>query len=271
MDLIEVEVANWEKYNPRSDVKRNSWFRFENDIVTDDRFYTFTHEELLAYVYVLSTCSKRGAPRIQVNLEHVVRAARISPRAMISALDKLQELEILTADVTDALRARYADVTLRTYETNDTNVRNDTNKNTSYSDSTSAQSDMFPVEQKPRKVQRLTAADQELNRLIWKSYSETYFRRYKVEPVRNAQVNAKISALRARLGAEAVEVVAFYVHSNNAFYARSLHAIGLCLKDAESLRTQWVKGRAVTEADVRNLEKANRMQNTMDRIDGEGI
>lgn len=269
MDFIEVEVLNWEKYNPRKDVQRNSWFRFEHDVTTDDRFYHFTHEELWSYVHVLSTCSKHRASRVRINLDHVLRAARISPRALISALDKLEELEILTADVTDALRGRYADVTLRNETIRNVTERNE-ETNTSYNDTTLAQSDMFPVEQKPRKVQRLTAADQDLNREIWQAYSDAYERRYKVKPVRNATVNAKISQLRARLGAEAVGVVTFYLSSSNAFYARSLHAIGLCLKDAESLRTQWVKGRAVTEADVRNLEKSNRMQNTIERIE-EGI
>lgn len=269
MDFIEVEVFNWEKYNPRKDVQKNSWFRFEHDVTTDDRFYHFTHEELWAYVHVLSTCSKHRASRVRMNLQHVFNTTRIQPRAFISALDKLEELSILTADVTDALRERYADVTLR----NDT-IRNVTERNvetnTSCIDSTSTQGEMFPVEQKPKAVRRLNAADQDLNREIWQSYSNAYERRYNVKPVRNATVNSKISALRARLGAEAVGVVAFYVASSNAFYARSLHAIGLCLKDAESLRTQWVKGRAVTEADVRNLEKANRMQNTIERIE-EGI
>lgn len=82
----------------------------------------------------------------------------------------------------------------------------------------------------------------ELNREIWDAYKTGYQKRYKVEPVRNASVNAKISQLAKRLGADAVGVILFYTQHNNQFYSKHMHAIGLCLKDAEALHTQWKTG-----------------------------
>lgn len=87
-------------------------------------------------------------------------------------------------------------------------------------------------------------SSKELNREIWDAYKTGYQKRYKVEPVRNASVNGKISQLAKRLGADAVGVILFYTEHNNQFYSKHMHAIGLCLKDAEALHTQWKTGRS---------------------------
>lgn len=100
-----------------------------------------------------------------------------------------------------------------------------------------------------------------LNSQVWESYKSAYFQRYKVEPVRNAKVNSNISQIAKRLGIEAIEVVKFYLTHNDSFYLKNLHAVSLCLKDCESLRTQMVRGRTVTSNDVRNFEK---QQNTFE-------
>lgn len=99
-------------------------------------------------------------------------------------------------------------------------------------------------------------ANKELNRKVWDAYSQSYFDRYKTEPVRNASVNAKISQLAKRLGVEAIDVVKFYLGHNDTFYLKNLHSIGLCLTHAESLRTQWARGKAITNRDVKNFEKS---------------
>lgn len=110
-----------------------------------------------------------------------------------------------------------------------------------------------------------------LNAEIWESYKVGYLRRYGVEPVRNASVNAKISQLAKRLGAEAVEVVNFYMNHPKTFYVGKMHDIGLCLADAEALRTQWAKGKAVTQSDLRNYEKNMEFSALQKSILDEGI
>lgn len=111
-----------------------------------------------------------------------------------------------------------------------------------------------------------------LNIQVWESYKNAYFNRYKVEPVRNAATNSKISQIAKRLGNEAVDVVRFYLSHNDSFYIKSVHAIGLCLKDAESLRTQMVRGKTVTTNDVRNFEKMQNITNLTKAVrDGENF
>ncbi len=82
----------------------------------------------------------------------------------------------------------------------------------------------------------------------WKSYSVAFEKRYGVLPVRNAQVNAQVKQFISRIGfKESPHVAAFYVASNEPFYVKKAHSVGLLLADAEKVRMQWATGRAVID------------------------
>ena len=119
----------------------------------------------------------------------------------------------------------------------------------------------------PKHKNKIEKTNIELNRKIWESYSDAYFLRYKVLPVRNQQVNGKISQIGKRLGDEAIQVIKFFVLHNDGYYLKNLHAIGLCLKDAESLRTQMVRGKSITSNDVRNFEKTQNAVSVLKAIE----
>jgi hypothetical protein len=90
----------------------------------------------------------------------------------------------------------------------------------------------------------------------WASYAEAFEQRYGVPPVRNATVNAQVSMFLSRIGAEeAPKVAEFYVWTNNQFYVSKGHPVALLLKDAESLRTQWVTGRVATQTQARQTDQ----------------
>lgn len=105
-----------------------------------------------------------------------------------------------------------------------------------------------------------------LNLEIWKSYSDAFRQRYGHDPVRNASVNSKISQIAQRLGPEGVAVVRFFVSHNDSFYLKQVHSIGLCLKDAEALHTQWKRGKAITGTDIRAFEKTSEFQSQWERL-----
>lgn len=119
--------------------------------------------------------------------------------------------------------------------------------------------------------EKKSETDTELNKKIWEAYSNAYFSRYKTEPIRNAKINSQISQIAKRLGAEAIEVVKFYLSHNDSFYLKNLHSLGLCLNNAESLRTQWARGKAITGRDVHNFEKSTSHQNLINDILENGI
>lgn len=118
----------------------------------------------------------------------------------------------------------------------------------------------------PKRKVEVVEAEKDLNKKVWESFKNSYESRYKVEPVRNASINAKISQLAKRLGPDSIEIVRFFVLHNEPFYLKNLHAIGLCLKDAESLHTQWKRGKAITSSDVRAFEKNNDLDAQLERL-----
>ena len=90
---------------------------------------------------------------------------------------------------------------------------------------------------------------------IWNAYKNAHFARYKTEPVRNQKVNSQIKQLYQRLGEEAAAVTEFYVlNVNDAFVVRKTHDIGLLLASAESYRTQWAIGSAMTQTRARQID-----------------
>jgi|JI10StandDraft_1071094.scaffolds.fasta_scaffold02886_27 hypothetical protein len=90
----------------------------------------------------------------------------------------------------------------------------------------------------------------------WDAYRAAYKNRYREEPVRNATVNSQLAQFVKRIPeSEAPLVAEFYLTHNDAFYVKQLHPVGLMLKDAEALRTQWARGRAITGSDARTVER----------------
>lgn len=104
-------------------------------------------------------------------------------------------------------------------------------------------------------------------RAIWDAYGEAYAKRYGVPPTRNKRVNAQMSQFLSRVPAvEAPAIAAFYVWINRSFYVASQHSVGLLLKDAEAIRTQWLAGRTVTDSEARRTDRAQSNLNVYDEL-----
>jgi hypothetical protein len=96
-------------------------------------------------------------------------------------------------------------------------------------------------------------------RATWSAYSLAYEQRYGVKPVRNQVVNANVKTLVKRLGfEEAPLVAAWYVASvNEAFVVKNSHGVGVLVNQAESFRTQWARGQAVTGTAAQAADKTS--------------
>ena len=101
----------------------------------------------------------------------------------------------------------------------------------------------------------------------WEAYSEAYFSRYGVQPVRNATVNAQLSSFIKRIGFdESPHVAEFFVNHNNQFYVQKMHTVGLLLADAEKLRTEWVTQRQMTGTQARQADKTQARRNVFNKL-----
>ncbi len=102
------------------------------------------------------------------------------------------------------------------------------------------------------------------SRLTWEAYEAEYLTVYGVKPIRNATVNSQLAAFIKRVPLEdAPAIAAFYVYHKDQFYVQKRHPIGLLLKDAEGLYTQWKSKHSVTHAQAKQIDKTAGLLNTM--------
>ncbi len=133
----------------------------------------------------------------------------------------------------------------------------------------------FPdgVKNPPRTTQKIQPAKKSSNKDLspsyetWQAYSEAYENRYGTQPVRNATVNAQLSAFIKRIGFdESPHVASFFAHHNNQFYVQKMHTVGLLLADAEKLRTEWATKRQVTSTQARQADRKQSTANVFNKL-----
>lgn len=100
--MIKIRFSKWSKYNPRSDVKKGSWFRMQNDFFTNPQFFDFSVEEKLGFIYLITLRAGAEFDSVPVSFPHAEKIGGIKEPVLRSTIQKLEQLEILTVDVTSA-------------------------------------------------------------------------------------------------------------------------------------------------------------------------
>ena len=101
----------------------------------------------------------------------------------------------------------------------------------------------------------------------WESYCIAYKVRYKVDPVRNAKVNAQVKQLCKSLPLdEAPQVAEFYVFHNQEFDVRKGHDFGLLVSDATKLRTEWATGQMMTGTRAKQVDRTSSMLDAAEQV-----
>ena len=96
-----LKIKNWEKFNPRNDVKKHSWFRFEHDVFESVDLFDLEGQELLFFVYLLCQSSRKNGQEILINWRHVERIGRVKREDALLAIEKLEKngvVEIVTPE-----------------------------------------------------------------------------------------------------------------------------------------------------------------------------
>lgn len=112
--MIEINVPNWRDYNPRPDLKRPIWFRLGNDLFDDPKLISLTHEDIMAWIYVLCLCCKANASTITTSVQHVEHVGRFKIKKFTDSLECLAKLQMITYSRTESVRTRSESVGIRT-------------------------------------------------------------------------------------------------------------------------------------------------------------
>jgi hypothetical protein len=102
---------------------------------------------------------------------------------------------------------------------------------------------------------------------VWQAYRKAYEARYKAPATWNGKAAGQIKQFVSRIpAAEAPDVASFYVQHNGYLYVTSGHSVGLMLRDAEKLRTEWLTRRVITSSDARSAEASDSLKNQIARL-----
>lgn len=140
---IEITILNWEKFNPRRDVKQSSWFRMEHGLFEKPEFYQFDHSEICLWVYILCLASRKNGPTVTLYVLHANRVGRFDDKTIESGLEKLNDIEVITyKHVTRPVRTRTP--TVRRRALRDETRRDDTVRDVTDTPSAGVVSNEFP-------------------------------------------------------------------------------------------------------------------------------
>lgn len=107
-----IKVKNWDRHNPRKDIKKPSWFAFDNRMIEDADLFDFSHGEFKAWIYLLSKASQKTSSVVRIVPAHAEKVCGISPDDLSTSVKKLIELGMISTDVTEdeIFKARNVDV-----------------------------------------------------------------------------------------------------------------------------------------------------------------
>lgn len=264
--ISELEVCNWEKYNPRGDSSRPSWFRMENNIATGDAFFGLDCEQKWLWVFILSLVSQRNGKSILWNAAYCTAMTGIAENKQtetIGIFEKYGRLRVTRArPVRDepATNER-TNVTKRTDETDE---RVAEKQKTLFSEPSGTASE--PRKKKSRSRKGVNPEDIALTTPTWEAYSQAYADRYGHPPTRDAKTNSCLKKFIEAIGKEdAPHVAKFYLSHNKAFYVGRHHAVEILGYDAQALRVQWKTGNKILGTQAREIERTQHNAEVWDR------
>lgn len=124
-DGATIEVINWEKYNPRTDSKKPTWFRVDNDLATGPGFFGLDCEQKWLWIFILSLISQQNGEAILWNTAYCQQLTGIKPKKQDETIEIFEKFVRLRVSRKVTQRDSHAtnERTNERDETNETNER----------------------------------------------------------------------------------------------------------------------------------------------------
>jgi hypothetical protein len=260
---INIELIEHVILNKRVEgVKTKTWFPVPNDIIGHPDFFKITGDQIKVYLWIRGVFSKTGKDQIRVHLGLCAKDCEVEISTVVETIEKLNTKRWKVLDEhspsTSMCSSNPKRDSRREEKREEKKREEEKRKEKNYGE---VENQPSPIEVIPIRVKSIP--NTEGNRKAWDAYFFAYLDRYGVEAIKNKPANYCIADFVKRVGEQdAPAILSFYVQHNDSFYLKATHQLNLALRDAESLRTQWMKGKAITMSDVRKFEKQHE-NNTM--------
>jgi hypothetical protein len=94
-ELLEIEIVNWGKHNPKRAQRTYSWLRLNNDIAADPKLFGLTAAQRYAFILLLCEASKKNTGLVQVRIDFLAHIACVTGEEVESLLNHLIGSEII--------------------------------------------------------------------------------------------------------------------------------------------------------------------------------
>lgn len=92
---IKIELVNWEKYNPRKDLKTMSWFRVENNLPEHSAFFELTNDGKWFFIWILCQAAKKNKELLIFDLNYAEHFSGVKKEQITEILQILHEHELI--------------------------------------------------------------------------------------------------------------------------------------------------------------------------------
>lgn len=116
--IIKLSITNWEKYNPRRDIKRPSWFAMSNQMLRDPTMDGMSSDDIIVWIHCLSLASEQCDKNIVLDTKYLTVYRGCAESVQMCAIRKLCKIGFLTQIRTRHVRNPYATQQDRTEQDN---------------------------------------------------------------------------------------------------------------------------------------------------------
>lgn len=131
MQLVDITIPNWEKYNPRADRVNYSWLRFQNRFFEDPLIFALSAEQKVIFIYCLCEAAKINKPDAIINTEMAAGFLGIPAKRIYEHLQVLVRIGVLAVALSRPDAGMMPAFSLATVR--DETVRDGTKTNTAHS------------------------------------------------------------------------------------------------------------------------------------------
>jgi hypothetical protein len=93
--LITIQIKNWEKHNPRRDLKSMPWFRIESHLATDPKIFELSVNGKWLWVFLLSLAAREMSSELEFGLNYLSVMSGIRPDDLKEELKNLSDCELI--------------------------------------------------------------------------------------------------------------------------------------------------------------------------------
>lgn len=101
--MVRIKVINFDKYNPRKDVKSSSWFRLNNNFLVDSKIFSLQNDAKVTLISILGETSCKNCDEILADLKYFSKICHISAKRVFGFFKVFESLGMIEIQAIDGL------------------------------------------------------------------------------------------------------------------------------------------------------------------------